>query len=239
MAGHMQTASLKELLAGEIVPMRRPSLSEVAASKLREAILLEKLPPSYPINERDLSELFGISRTPVREAIRQLESEGLIEYTDTRRPSVADPTIETLAHWLAIQGALEGLAGEQACCEATDEELAEIADLHRQMVDGAETDSRLELFRIDMAFHKAIVAAARNPPLVEIHDQHNARLWRARFISSQRPANRDVQMQKHQDIVDALTERDGERAARALRDHLSNAVRNIAAAQAERKQSSE
>ena len=230
----MQTASLKELLEEDIAPMRRASLSDEAAAMLREAILLEKLPPSYPINERDLSDLLGISRTPVREAIRLLESEGLVEYTDTRRPRVADPSMETLAHWLAIQGALEGLAGELACVKASKNELADIAALHMEMVEKAETARRLELFRIDMEFHRAIVAAAHNPPLIETHDQYNARLWRARFISSQRKANRDTQIKKHQEIVEALTSRNGARAAKALRGHLANAVENIAAARAER-----
>tara|TARA_R110002124_G_scaffold76438_3_gene204825 strand:- start:839 stop:1195 length:357 start_codon:yes stop_codon:yes gene_type:complete len=93
---------------------------------------------------------------------------------------------------------------------------------------------RLALFGLDMDFHRAIVAAAHNPPLQETHNQYNARLWRARFVSSQRHANRDMQMRKHQDIVDALLARDGQAAAAALRNHLNNAINNIATALKER-----
>lgn len=215
-------------------PSRRPSLAEDAADKLRDLILLEHLPPGTSINERDLSDTLGVSRTPIREAIRKLELEGLVDYTETRRPRVADPSMETLTQWLQIQGVLEGLAGEQACQHASDEELAAIAALHTQMIAQAEKPDRLILFRTDMRFHTAIVMAARNPPLVTTHAQYNARLWRARFISSQRQANRAIQTQKHQDIVDALLERDAGKASDALRTHLAHAVDNIAAAIHER-----
>jgi len=229
--GHVM--SLKDLLAEELTAERYPSLSDQAADKLRDLILLEKLPPGLAVNERELSDLLGISRTPVRDAIRKLEAEGLIEYSDTRRPHVADPSMETLSQWLLVQGALEGLAGEQACRLATDDELQEIAGLQREMVDLAESEDRLRLFGLDMAFHRAIVAAAHNPPLVETHNQYNRRLWRARFVSSQRRANQETQRRKHQAIVDALLARDAAAASSALIAHLRNAVVNIEAARAE------
>ena len=227
-----KSISLKELVAEDISTPRRLSLAEEAAEKLRELILLEKLPPGLPINERDLTELLGISRTPVREAIRQLEIDGLVEYSETRRPRVADPSMETLSQWLMIQGALEGLAGEQACKLASDEELKKIARMQERMVAMAGTEDRLALFRLDMDFHKAIVAAAHNPPLSEIHERFNARLWRARFVAAQRRPSA-MQMQKHQAIVDALLARDGEAATKALVSHLQNAVTTIEAARRE------
>ncbi|MEM7464442.1 MAG: GntR family transcriptional regulator [Pseudomonadota bacterium] len=228
--------TLKELLRSELSAPVRISLADEAAEKLRELILLEKLPPGTPLNERDLSDILGISRTPVREAISRLEKDGLVEYSDTRRPRVADPSMETISHWLMIQGALEGLAGEQACIHASDDQLKNIADLQKQMINLAESSDRLKLFSLDMEFHCAIVAAAANPPLIETHNQYNARLWRARFVSSQRHANRERQMQKHQAIVDALLERDGVAAAQALRNHLGNAIGNIKAAMREKDQ---
>lgn len=229
-----QSVSLKELLTEDMIAHRRPSLAEEAAAKLRDLILLEKVPPGLPLNERELSDLLGISRTPVREAIKQLELDGLVEYTETRRPRVADPSMETLAQWLMVQGALEGLAGEQACLLASDAELEHIASMQKKMIELADSGDRLKLFGLDMDFHRSIVAAAHNPPLRETHDQYNARLWRARFISSQRRANQQAQMRKHQDIVDALLVRDGKAAANALHNHLSNAIGNIETALKER-----
>lgn len=227
------TVTLKQIIKEDIAPERPASLATQSADKLRELILLEKLPPGLPLNERELSELLGISRTPVRDAVRQLEREGLVDYSDTRRPRVADPSFETLNQWLLVQSALEGLAGEMACQNAADHELEFIRSLNNQMIDMADSDDRLALFRLDMDFHSAIVAAAHNPALLETHDQYNSRLWRGRFVSSQRKANRKQQMKKHQGIVDALLARDGQGASSALSSHLRNAIRNIRAAKAD------
>jgi DNA-binding GntR family transcriptional regulator len=222
---------INELLDSSVTLQRRPSLAEEAADTLREMILIEKFPPGTALPEVDLSAALGISRTPLREAIRLLELEGLVEYTSSRRARVADPSLEELRHYLMVQGALEGLAGEQACLHATDAELAEISALNTQMVDAPVDTDPLESFRVDMAFHCAIVKAARNPPLIETHRQYNARLWRARFISSRRRLGRDRESATHQDIVDALLARDQKATATALRKHLAvNAVSYIAAA---------
>lgn len=232
------TLSLKELVGGSLAAERPKSLAEQCADKLRELILLDKLPAGLPMNERELSELLGASRTPVRDAIRLLEIEGLVDHVDGRL-RVADPSMTTLSHWLMIQGALEGLAGEQACENATDAELAHIADLQEQMVDLAEHDDDYRRFELDMEFHRAIVAAAHNPPLVETHNQYNTRLWRARFVSSRRKSNRKQQMDKHQGIVDALLARDPVRSSAALVSHLRNAIANVEAARAERQAETE
>lgn len=226
------TMSLKDLVGGSLAAERPKSLAEQSADKLRELILLEKLPAGLPLNERELSELLGTSRTPVRDAIRLLEVEGLVDYIDGRL-RVADPSMEILSHWLMIQSALEGLAGEQACENATDAELAHVADLQAQMIELAEQEDDFRRFELDMEFHNAIVAAAHNPPLIETHNQYNTRLWRARYVSSQRQSNRIQQMDKHQGIVDALLARDATTASAALIGHLRNAIANIQAARTE------
>jgi len=84
----------------------RKSLASEAADNLREFIMLGKLAPGMPVRERDLAEAFGISRTPLKEALRILEGEGLIAYGPTRRPSVADPSLDEINDWLRVQGAL-------------------------------------------------------------------------------------------------------------------------------------
>lgn len=228
-----ETLSLKNLLDENIAAERPQSLAEQSANKLRELILLEKLPPGLVINERELSELLGISRTPVRDAIRQLEVEGLVNYSETRRPRVADPSMEILSCWLMIQGALEGLAGELACIHASDEELSHIVAIQHEMIELSECEDRIRRFTLDMNFHSAIVMAAHNPPLVETHNQYNSRLWRARFVSSQRRGNRKQQQKKHQAIVDALIARDTKKTSEALIAHLRNAIGNIQAAKQE------
>jgi len=213
----------------------RKSLASDAAENLREFILLGKLAPGMAVRERDLAEAFGISRTPLKEALRILEVEGLISYSPTRRPFVADPSLEEINDWLRVQGALEGLAGELACELATDQQLENIERLNDSINEVRHADGPLEAFRKDMDFHTAIVEAAGNAALIETHATYNARLWRIRFLSSQRVVSRDATRHEHQVIVEAMKSRDAAAASQALRQHLKTAETNIAAAMAESK----
>jgi DNA-binding GntR family transcriptional regulator len=213
----------------------RKSLAAEAADNLREFILLGKLGPGMPVRERDLAEAFGISRTPLKEALRILEGEGLIDYGPTRRPVVADPSLNEIYDWLRVQGALEALAGELVCEVATDKQLAEIERLNESIKEARDADGQLEAFRRDMAFHDAIVEASGNRALFESHATYNARLWRVRFLSSQRVESREGTRREHLEIVEALKARDAVAARRALKQHLRTAETNIAAAMAEAK----
>jgi len=216
--------TLKE--QGAVKPRR--SLAEEAAETLREFILLEKLAPGTAIPERDLATALGVSRTPLREALRLLEIEGLVEYSATRRPRVADPSLSELTQYISVLGALEGLAGETACEVATDSEIAEIAKLGQEMAKRSDQLEPLDFFQLNMAFHAAIVEASQNEPLIETHRQYNARLWRARFLSSRQVDRRDNTLAQHDDILDALKKRDATATRRALRDHLQSTITNIA-----------
>lgn len=208
----------------------RQSLAERAADTLREFILLGKLAPGVAVPERELAEALKISRTPLKEALRILENEGLITYGSTRRPRVADPSLEELAQNLVVLGALEALAGELACTHATDTEIAEAAKLESCMRLAEESTEPLDFFNWDMEFHRTIVRAARNAPLLESHNRYNARLWRARFISSRTRTARDRTLGQHEDILAALQDRDGSRCAKHMRRHLEVAIINITAA---------
>lgn len=231
-----KVANLKGLMGTEGRVSRSLSLAEDAAQTLRSMILLEKLPPGISLPERDLSEALGISRTPLREAIRLLAGEGLIQFTAARRPFVANPSLEEINNCLRVQGALEALAGELACINCSDAELREIANTNAAIaeVNTDDGDSKLAGFQADMRFHQVIVQAAGNLPLAETHASYNARLWRVRFLSSQRRAGRDSTRKEHSEIVAALTARDAKRTAQALKAHLKTAETNIAQALSER-----
>lgn len=223
-----QMSELRNLLESESSSLRaRKSLAGEAASALRSLILLEQLPPGAAIPERDLAGVLGISRTPMREALRQLEIEGLVEFTNTRRARVANPSLDELAHYLVVLGALEALAGEGACDNATNDDIAVVNELNTRMRESSDNAEPLDFFNVDMDFHRAIVLASRNPPLIETHRQYNARLWRARFISSQRRLNRVGTLDQHDNITLAITARDRQACAHALRGHLDTAITNI------------
>lgn len=206
------------------VPERR-SLSAEAADALRELILIEKLPPGTPVPERDLAEGLGISRTPLKDALRILETEGLIEYGPTRRPRVADPSPSEIEQNILVLSALEALAGELACAAATEKQIAEIQALDASM--RATEASALDFFHLDMGFHASIVAAAGNEPLSATHKQYNARLWRARFMSSRQEDRRDNTLAEHAAITRALVARDADATASHLRLHLKSTIINL------------
>ncbi|EEW58562.1 transcriptional regulator, GntR family [Ruegeria sp. TrichCH4B] len=221
-------AEISDLDTNELELARpRATLVEIAADKLRELILLEKLPAGAHISERDLAAALGISRTPLTKALTILEQDGLVEYSVTRRPQVANPPIEEIEQNLVVMGALEALAGELACALITDAEIAHVVDCQRRMEDGAGTLPPLESFQLDMQMHEAIVQASRNAPLIDTHRKYNARLWRARFQSSQRRSGRTQTLAEHRAIVDALSRRDAKTTSDALRHHLASAVANI------------
>ena len=170
----------------KFAPIERQSLAEEAAAQLRRLILLGTLPPGDAVPERELAERLRISRTPIREAIRLLTMEGLIEISPTRRPRVANPTFEDIGKTMMVMAAIEPLGGEQACQHATDAELSRVFELHEKMLELSDGGDPLEFFDVDMAFHQAIVAAAHNSVLEDTHRQINGMLWRARFMSSRR-----------------------------------------------------
>ncbi len=225
----MASPKAREQLENEDVRLERVGrpLAEEAADVLRDLILLEKIAPGAAIPERDLADVLGISRTPLRQAMRILEMEGLVKYSATRRPRVADPSIDELSQSLSVLGALEALAGREACVNATAKEVARVNSLNQIMLDTSENADPLRFFRTDMEFHRTIVVASRNEPLLETHARYNARLWRARFISSRSRPDRRGTLDQHSDIAAALTRRDADACAEALRQHLSTTVVNI------------
>ena len=143
---------------------------------------------------------------------------------------MADPSIEELQQNLKVLGALEALAGELACSEATDKEIAEISKLCDKMNAATPKTNPLTYFRWDMDFHRKIILSSRNAPLIATHAQYNARLWRARYISSKRRGERDSTLGQHIDIVAALKNRDAKETALQMRRHLETTVVNITAA---------
>src|SRR5205809_823198 len=117
-----------------IAPISRRPLHEEAVDRLRQMIVQGQLAPGQRLNERLLCEQLGISRTPLREAIKLLASEGLVALLPNRGAQVAPLEETRLAEALAVMGALEALAGELACRQASDKQIAEVAALHAEML---------------------------------------------------------------------------------------------------------
>jgi len=210
-----------------VKPISRQSLAERVADELRDLVLLEKLEPGSTIPERETAEALGVSRTPLRESLRILAAEGLVDIAPNRPPTVANPTVDELASLLEVLGSLESLAGELACVNASDEAIDKIIGLEQQMQNTSDSSEPLAFFQLDMQFHQHIVAGSGNEPLMQVHQTFNARLWRARFISSRQRVNRPGTLKQHRNIVKALQKRDAGRCSLALKTHLQAGFKNI------------
>lgn len=201
-------------------PIVRAALHDEAARRLRHMILEGQLAPGSRIAERAICEQLGISRTPLREALKVLASEGLVELLPHRGAQVSTLGREDIDHMFEVMGTLEALAGELACARITDAEVAAIHDAHEQMARHYARQERGEYFRLNQEIHERIVAAARNPVLANVYNTLSARIRRARYQANLSPARWRQAMEEHEAILAALAERDAARLSRILKEHL-------------------
>lgn len=201
--------------------------AEMIAARLRRDILRGKFQPGASIKERDNAAEMGVSRTPMREAIRILAKEGLLVLRPSRSPIVAKPTYKEVADAVEVLLALEALCVQQACRNATPEDLKAIRRIQDDIAEKYDHSDELELFEIDMAFHIAVAEASHNASLVSTYRSYMERLWRARFLSARQKRNRDRVVFQHNAIVNALTDRDERAAKKAILSHLGNLANDI------------
>lgn len=188
---------------------------------LAEGIVRGQLPPGLPLDETELALKFGVSRTPVREAIRQLEATGLVSARPRRGAVVAAVTKSRLDEMFAVMLELEALCARHAASSMTAAERAAISKLHRSGKPLAAAGDIEGYYRHNVAFHDAIYAGAHNAFLTETTLWVRTRLSpfrRAQFAGANRLALSHLE---HGRVVAAILERDGEAASTAMRAHLS------------------
>lgn len=210
--------------------MNEPVLAEQIADELRRRILRGSLPPGAPLKERDTALLMGVSRTPMREAIRMLAQEGLVDLRPARSPVIARPTLKQVQDQIVVLQALELLSARLACTAASDEDLQDIARLHRAVAEQYDRLDALDAFELDMGFHRRIAQASGNAALAETHGAYLARLWRARYLSARMRRNRARVVGNHETILAALMARDEAAVAAATQAHMASMEDDIAAA---------
>jgi len=200
--------------------MAEHPLAEQLANQLRRDILRGRLPPGTSIKERDSAAELGVSRTPMREAIRVLAQEGLVVLRPSRSPIVAQPTFKEVSDQVEVLMALEKLSAELACTAATKKEIDHLGAIVDTMAARFDDADPLDMFEIDMSFHTAIAQASHNEALAETHGSFLARLWRARYLAAVQRRNRERLITQHSAIVDALRARDPEATRAAIHEHL-------------------
>lgn len=214
--------------------MARQTLPEQIANRLRRDILRGILPPGTTLKERDRAAEMGVSRTPMREAIRILAKEGLVVLRPSRTPVVAKPDSKEIADQVVVLVALEKLSAELACRFATDREVEEISNISAHMSQHFDTTDPLDMFEIDMSFHMAVARASQNEVLAETHGAFLARLWHARYLAAVKRRSRERVVSQHEAIVQALKARDSGAIQAAIEVHLQNLSEDISQAMFDR-----
>jgi len=197
-------------------------LHEHAADRLRQMIVEGLIAPGAKLNERELAAALDVSRTPLREAIRRLAAEGLVELHPHRGAVAVQLAPQDIADTFELIAGLEGQAGELAAARITAAELAEIRALHQAM---ARAHARRDLpvyYRHNAEIHERINLAAHNPVLARTWRTVNARVQVLRFRSNFDGSKWERAMQEHERMVELLAARDGPRLRRLLIAHLEH-----------------
>lgn len=214
-----------ELNTNAYLPLR-----DVVFNTLREAILKGELKPGERLMELQLAARLGVSRTPIREAIRMLEQEGLAVTIPRRGAEVARMTEKDMEDVLQVRGALDELAVKLAAESITSEQLKMLeragADFERSLA----TNDVREIAQADVAFHDAIYQATGNCRLVNLLNNLREQLYRYRVEYLKDSSSYPRLLKEHRDIVDSLRRKDKSAAAEIMLDHVKNqaeAVKNM------------
>jgi len=197
-------------------------LHETVVERLRDMIVQGELAPETKLNERVLAEQLAISRTPLREAIKYLASEGLVELLPNRGAMVAALKPDKVKEIFAVMGALESLAGELACANAREPDIVEIRALHYEMLAHHARGDLANYFRCNQAIHLKLLECTGNATLADVYRGLNAHARRARYIANLSRERWDSAVREHEEILAALVARDGARLKTLLRDHLAH-----------------
>ena len=211
----------------ETKPASTLTLHADLVGKIRELVIEGDLEPGAKVPERILCERFGVSRTPLREALKTLASERLLELLPRRGARVARLSEDDVNQLFPIMGALEALSGELACANLTTEQFAEIQALHYQMVLHHTRRELALYFKVNQAIHEKILEAAANPLLLQMYQTLAGRIRRARYIANMSDERWLQATAEHEEMLAALSERDGLALADVLRRHLRNKCESV------------
>ncbi|MGE5538681.1 MAG: GntR family transcriptional regulator [Gemmatimonas sp.] len=200
------------------------SLHGEILARLRDYIVEGNLSDGARIPERQLCELFGVSRTPLREALKVLASEGVVDLLPNRGARVHTLDPHDIQELFQLVAGLESLAGRLACEVITDDEIGEIERLHHEMYAHYLRRDMHGYFDANQAIHRRIVEAARNSALTAAYQSYTARIRRVRYAANlARKRDRwGEAMREHESILDALRRRDGSELSDILFHHLRN-----------------
>jgi DNA-binding GntR family transcriptional regulator len=210
---------LKARLRGRPSVLGRDSLHDALLARLRRMIQEGALAPGEQIVETGLCEYFGVSRTPLREALKVLASEGLVELRPRRTPIVTPVDPAEIAAIFEVLEGLEAVAGRRACENMTDAAMSELDVLHAEMIAEHDRGDRSAYQAKNRTIHFQIVDLAANPVLKATYANFMTRVMRARATNNYDAARWPASRAEHEEIMAALRRRDPQGAADALARH--------------------
>jgi DNA-binding GntR family transcriptional regulator len=206
----------------EIIEMSRVALPHQAAQRLRSMLIEGVIAPGAKLNERELSERLKISRTPLREAIKMLATEGLVELLPNRGAVALSLSEQDVIDTFEVMANLEAQSGELAAARITEAELVEMKALHYEMLASFTRRDLPRYYTLNAQIHERINAAAKNPVLTRTYSQLNARLQALRFRSNQDEQKWQQAVDEHEQMIAALERRDSDAMRTILVAHLSH-----------------
>lgn len=200
--------------------LHRTGLHEATTGRLRSLIVSGELAPGETLVEADLSAALGISRTPLREALKLLASEGLVELRLNRSAMIAPMRKEEIDELFEAVSGIERVAAELAALRMTELDLEKLDNLQERMERMHDAGKLRDYFELNQQIHSFIVACSRNRALKATHDWLLGRAERARFFALSSQERWDESVQEHRALLTALKQRDAERAGRLLAQHV-------------------
>ena len=216
-------------VALQIQSVARRPLHLDLVDQLRTLIVEGALAPGTKVPERELCEKFGVSRTPLREALKVLAVDGLISLEPNRGAWVRHITLEELEDLFPVIGALEALSGELACQCISDAQIEAVRTFHGEMVLHYEARDLAAYFRSNQQIHEAVLDAANNSILSAQHQSLAIRIRRARYLANMTDARWKSAVEEHELILSALSKRQGTELAEILKRHLANKFETVRA----------
>jgi len=197
-------------------------LREVIFNSLREAIIIGELRPGERLMEVQLADKMGVSRTPVREAIRKLELEGLVDMIPRKGAHVAELSVKDIMDVLEVRASLDGLATALAAERITDDELKELKHINIQFSQYIDKENLNGSIKKDAEFHDIIYRASRNDKLITILNNLREQVQRFRVIYLKDYSSPKNLIKEHNDIFDAINSRAIESSRSLAKSHIQN-----------------
>ena len=214
------------------------TLRQEVVDEIRQGILTGDFQAGERIKENEMAQQLGVSRGPVREALRQLEQEGLVVMIPRRGAQVANITEKDLNDVLEVRIALENVAIEKACARMTEEEMRRLWLAAKEFEHTIAEGNLVKLAEADVAFHEVIYQASDNKRLIQVLNNMREQIYRYRVEYLKEGETRDVLVKEHEELTKAIRERDVERAKQLSFQHIENQrmaiMRSIEAEDAER-----